>query len=317
MHVNHIYYPFNQVGDAPLAPSVIAIGDFDGVHIGHRQVFYQARMLADRLHCPAAVMTFHPHPREVLGKEGYSEYLTPLEEKLQQAAYLGMDAAYVVHFDRKLAMVAPVDFVEEILIPLQIKGIVAGFNFTFGHKARGTAADLLKYSRDRFAVEIVNPVHCHGEKVSSTLIREYIHQGDVTTARQLLGRPHRINGIVMHGQARGRTLGFPTANLQLTASYVLPCTGVYVVDVAWRNQTYPGVMNIGYNPTFYEETPQLSPEVYLLDVSPDLYGESLSVNFLQFIRPEKQFASVEDLIAEMHHDVKYARTWLKENKVYD
>lgn len=307
MEVVNIRYPLHIDKPETVRPSVVAIGYFDGVHLGHQGVLKQARDLAVRLNQVPGVMTFHPHPREVLGFDGYREYLTPLPEKLRQMEHAGMELAYVVHFDRDLAAVSPRGFVEKVLLPLEIKGAVIGFNYTFGHKASGKAEDLQRLSEGRFAVDIVKPVDFLGEKVSSTLLREQLHKGDVQAAAQFLGRPYRIHGTVEHGAGRGKTLGFPTANIRLADPYVVPRTGVYAVLVERQGRTYYGAMNIGYNPTFEADRKTVSVEVHLLDFSADLYGDTLYISFLRYLRPEQKFSSVDELVAQMHEDVRKTR----------
>ena len=210
----------------------------------------RARELAARLGVASAVMTFHPHPREVLGKSKLSGYITPLPDKLRQFARLGVDRTYVMKFDRLFADRTKEQFVEEVLIPLQVKGVVVGFNFCFGRGASGRAEDLKTLGEGRFCVEVIHPV-LEGEiPVSSTRLREALAAGDVVTAEKILGRPYLVEGEVVTGDRRGRTIGFPTANLALTQPYAIPKRGVYLVSVALGDRWIPGVMNIGLRPTF-------------------------------------------------------------------
>src|SRR5690606_33924291 len=248
METVQLSYPLDS--DKTYPPAVLAIGYFDGVHRGHQSVIRRARELAARLGVASAVMTFHPHPREVLGKSKLSGYITPLPDKLRQFARLGVDRTYVMKFDRLFADRTKEQFVEAVLIPLQVKGVVVGFNFCFGRGASGRAEDLKTLGEGRFCVEVIHPV-LEGEiPVSSTRLREALAAGDVVTAEKILGRPHLVEGEVVTGDRRGRTIGFPTANLALTQPYAIPKRGVYLVSVALGDRWIPGVMNIGLRPTF-------------------------------------------------------------------
>ncbi|WP_054949863.1 bifunctional riboflavin kinase/FAD synthetase [Numidum massiliense] len=308
MQVIHLRYPLDQ--NITYSAAVLAIGTFDGVHVGHREVLGRAMQLSAKLHVSSAAMTFDPHPREVLGRKTDGEYLTPLAEKLRQFEQCGLDIAYVVHFDQQLAQLAPRDFVERFLIPLQVKGIVVGYNYAFGHKASGTTEDLIHLGQGRYEVDIVQPVQLKAQHVSSTTIRELLKQGDMGRAADLLGRPYAVDGEVVHGKGRGgKLLGFPTANLQLCGSYAVPRVGVYIVRVDTLSGTRYGAMSIGFNPTFDDQMPVPSLEVHLLDVDEDLYGQTLRIHFLHYLRPEKKFNDVSELIAQMQKDVADTRAW--------
>lgn len=311
MQVQHICYPIIPDPKSQRHPSAVAIGSFDGIHLGHRTVFNRTKEMARKMDVLAGAMTFHPHPREILHPGRPFECLTPLPEKLRQMERERMDIAYVVHFDRELAALSPRRFVEEVLIPLHIEGVIVGFNYTFGHKASGKAEDLIRLSEGRFAVDIVQPIHTNDEEVvSSTRIRTLLQRGDVQAAAKLLGRPYYIDGIVKHGAGRGKHLGFPTANIHLVEPYVVPQTGVYAVKVEREGRTYDGAMSIGYNPTFEQDRRVKSVEVYLIDFSEELYGERLSIYFLHFLRPEVKFDTVDELIHQMHRDVQRTRQLL-------
>lgn len=218
-----------------------------------------------------------------------------------------MDVCYVLRFDHQLASLSPHSFVKEVLMPLQFKGVVVGFNHTFGHRASGTAEDLRRLGAGAMQVRIVEPVRLQGAQVSSTRLREALQQGEVETVARWLGRPYRIHGIVVHGAGRGKKLGFPTANIRLSDRYVMPRTGIYAVKVAHGGNTYYGTLSIGFNPTFESIREKVFVEVYILDYSGDLYGDTLYVNFLKYLRPEAKFASVEALIAQMREDVRQTR----------
>jgi riboflavin kinase/FMN adenylyltransferase len=239
-----------------------------------------------------------------------SRYLTPLPEKLVQFAQLGVDRTYVMRFDRDFAGLSRVSFVEEVLIPLRVQAVAVGFNFRFGHRAQGRAQDLGVLAKNRFVAKVVMPVVDEGIAVSSTRLRRALGDGEVDLAHRILGRPYTVKGTVVHGDRRGRTIGFPTANVQPAEPYLIPKNGVYVVQVRRNGRIDTGVMNIGNRPTFEDPVPRHTLEVHLFDVNEDLYGQTLEVAFLHFLREEKRFDSVDALVKQIRADVAQARNWL-------
>lgn len=310
MQIYNLSYPLQL--SSPIPPAVLAIGYFDGIHRGHRTLIEKAQWMAKSLGVSSAVMTFHPHPREVLGKKPVTHSLTPPQEKMNQLAKMGVDLVHIMKFDTNLAMRSPEEFVEDILIPLQVKGVVVGYDFTFGRNASGTAQDLERLAKGRFNVEVIPPIEESQLPVSSSRIRKALANGEVETAHQVLGRPYAIRGKVVPGDGRGKTIGFPTANLQLLESYTVPMDGVYLVSVELAQGRYYGLMNIGYRPTFDDPTPRKQLEVYLLDLNEDLYGQELKVEFLRFLRKEQKFNSLEELVNQLRQDEKTARDWIEQ-----
>ncbi|WP_139488939.1 bifunctional riboflavin kinase/FAD synthetase [Brevibacillus dissolubilis] len=305
MKTIHLKYPL--LDDLELDPCAVAIGYFDGVHLGHRRVIQKAVDHAKAHGIKSAVMTFDPHPREVLGQTGYTSYLTPLADKLEQMEKLDVDFVYVMTFDIAFSSVYPEDFVDEVLMKLQARHVVVGFDYTFGYRGSGTAQTLQELAGERYTLDIVGPVNRLGEKVSSTIIREYLHHGDVEQVRHLLGRPYKIKGTVVHGDKRGRTIGFPTANLSPVRPYLIGKNGVYGVKCSINGHTYNGVINIGIKPTFELEKKAKSLEVHLFDFAQEIYDQEMEVEFLFFIREEQKFAGVDALIAQIQKDVLYAK----------
>ncbi|MDI3327223.1 MAG: bifunctional riboflavin kinase/FAD synthetase [Alicyclobacillaceae bacterium] len=289
-------------------PCVIALGTFDGVHIGHQQILAQGRSEALRRGVPFAVFLCDPHPRKVLGLGSqYDVQLTPLNEKLRLLEHYGADFVYILSFTREVAAIPPERFVLEVLVPLRPVVLVAGFDYTFGAGGRGDSSLLRAMGESRdIAVIVVPAVSRYGEKISSTLIREKLSYGDVALVRELLGRPYAVVGRVSRGEGRGRTLGFPTANLEMAERFVLPRSGVYAVRAAWGPEDHLGVMNIGVRPTFHD-TGAVSAEVHILDWNADLYGVEMRVEFLDFLRPERKFSSAEELAAQIRRDAEEAR----------
>jgi riboflavin kinase/FMN adenylyltransferase len=305
METIELHYPLTQFNRAPGA-IVMAIGDFDGVHLGHQEVIRTAKRLALQHDCFSAIMTFHPHPREVLGHTKYAKYIAPYADKMARFAALDIDYSYSVHFDKTFARVTASEFVEEMLMKLNINTVVVGFDFTFGYLGAGTVETLKELADGRFKVEVVRPYHLDGEKVSSTVIREHLHFGDVFTASEFLGRPYQVSGRVVKGEQRGRTIGFPTANIEVEQPYVIPCNGVYIVECFVHGQAHYGVMNIGKKPTFHDQF-ETTLEAHLFDFDLDIYGAEIQVHFLMFIRSEKRFNGIQELIAQIQADVELAK----------
>lgn len=312
MNIYNIHYPLSE---RKYDPSIIAIGFFDGVHLGHQQVIKRACQMAKKQHLPCGIMTFTPHPKEVIGIRDHIDQITPLEKKLELVEKHGIDFAYVVHFSKEFASIAPSDFIEEFLMKLQIKGVVIGFDFTFGSMGSGTAETLMELSNGRYLVDVVEPFYDHGEKVSSTRIRDYLLSGKVADANRLLGRNYSFLGRVVHGDKRGRTIGFPTANLQLVGDYLSMKKGVYACLVHVRGEIHLGVMNIGYNPTFEKKRIIASYEVHIIDFNAEIYDEVLEVELIEFIRNEKKFDRMEALIKQIQADVDYAKQIMADSMI--
>lgn len=293
----------------------LAIGFFDGVHRGHQAVIGEAQKTAQSSGWLPAVMTFDPHPRAVLGKAPIHRFLTPLDEKLALFKELGVKRTYVVRFDSTFASLSKEAFVDEVLVPLGVRAVSVGFNFTFGHQAKGKAHDLQELSQGRFLAKVVEPIFLanHDQEpvvVSSTRLRQSLAEGNMEMVETILGRPYAIEGTVVHGDGRGRKIGFPTANLELSQPYLIPRRGVYLVRVEMEETHGFGLMNIGVRPTFAGTQMEERLEVHLLDKSGDFYGKKLRVHFIHFLREERKFASVEELISQIQRDQKNAENWI-------
>ncbi|WP_017740729.1 bifunctional riboflavin kinase/FAD synthetase [Scytonema hofmannii] len=316
-----------------LTPTCVALGKFDGVHRGHQRVIQP--ILPDvtaSSHAYSTVVTFNPHPQEFFTGLART-WLTPLDEKIFQLRSLGVEQLVLLPFDKELSALTPEQFVEKILIQqLQAKRISVGQDFCFGSNRSGTAKDLqVLAAKFDIPVTIVPIETCasperadnsdasdssiHQTRISTSLIRQVLQNGDIRQANKLLGRPYTLIGDVIKGQQLGRTIGFPTANLQLPKDKFLPSFGVYAVRVSTLSETlnapeytYLGVMNIGNRPTV-NGTYQ-SVEVHLFDWSGDLYGKKLAVQLEQFLRPEEKFSSVEALKQQIQQDCIAARAFL-------
>lgn len=310
MKIVSISYPLTPEQKNELGiPQVAAIGQFDGLHLGHGSVISTAVDLARKEAIPSAVITFYPHPKDVMRKGNYEGYLTPQVDKQELLAEMGIDILYVVDFNEDFSQVSPEDFVTEMLMPLQLHTAVVGFDFRFGFKGAGRADLLHEMSRGTIQVVTVPPFLMDGEKVGSSSIRSALFSGRIEDATRWLGRNYRIRGTVIHGEKRGRALGFRTANLELEAHYVTPALGVYAVwarcstDKEWL----PGVMSVGLKPTFHDGIVKPIYEVHLLDFDGDLYGQTMIVDVVQFIRKELKFNSVNELIEGISRDVAKTR----------
>ncbi|MDS3859834.1 bifunctional riboflavin kinase/FAD synthetase [Thermosynechococcaceae cyanobacterium BACA0444] len=292
--------------------TAIALGNFDGLHLGHQAVI--GALAQAPSHLQRALVTFTPHPQAFF--QGITRpLLTPLAEKVPILAGLGIEQLIRIPFTHALAQLSPEAFVQSILVnQLQTEFIAVGFNFGFGAKRAGTAADLQNLAWEfGIPVVIVEPQRFGPDRISSSAIRQALGEGHISLAQKLLGRPYRLQGTVIQGQQLGRSLGFPTANLALEPEKFLPRQGVYVVTVqgdGWE-QPWPGVLNLGNRPTVSGE--HLTAEVHLLDWAGDLYGQVLRTDCYHFLRPELKFASLTELRQQISQDCHQARHWLETN----
>jgi len=298
------------VDSGPLAGAVVAIGNFDGVHRGHRAVIGAALKRARSLGRKAAALTFTPHPRLFLRPQEPLFQLSSEREKLRLLAASGLDGAIVMRFDAALAATSAEDFIARILSgALGIGGAAIGFDFHFGKNRAGSPAFLTEQGvRLGFTVDIVPPLEDEGRPVSSGAVREALAAGRVVEAAELLGAPWFVSGEVIHGDKRGRELGFPTANLKLDPSCGLK-HGIYAVRADIAGKRHDGVASFGRRPMFDDGAPLL--EVYLFDFEGDLYGKTIDVAFIGWIRHEQKFESIDTLKRHMLADVAQARDALK------
>jgi riboflavin kinase/FMN adenylyltransferase len=289
-----------------LVRPVVAIGNFDGVHLGHREVIAKAQERARAAHRPAAVLTFEPHPRSFFQPDEPSFHLSSEAAKLRLLAATGLDGTIMLTFDAALAGLSAEAFVEQILVDrIDIAGAVIGFNFYFGKDRRGSPDFLVAQgAHHSFSVDVVPPFHRHGVRVSSGAVRDALVAGHIAEANDLLGYPWFVTAQVVHGDKRGRTLGYPTANLRLGPDCGLK-HGIYAVRVGLSGARYDGVASFGRRPMF--DTGAVLLEIFLFDFSGDLYGAALDVAFIAWIRPEMNFDNIDDLIRRMDEDTRQAR----------
>ena len=285
--------------DAEPRPRHVAVGEFDGVHLGHREVIRGAD----------TVVTFEPHPRTVVAPQAAPKLLTTLPVKADLIAELGVRELVVIPFDAALARQSPQAFIDGVLVAkLRAHTVAVGENFRFGHKAAGDAA--LLRAQAAFTTRVARLVEVGGQIVSSTHVRALVAAGEIETANRLLGAPFQLRGAVAHGDQRGRTLGYPTANLVPDPAHVCPGHGVYAcraaVEVRGRWETWPAATSVGVRPTFVTGRGVLV-EAYLLGFEGDLYGRELRLTFLERLRGERRFDSAEALVEQMRADVEDAR----------
>jgi len=285
--------------DAQRRPRHVAVGEFDGVHLGHREVMRGAD----------TVLTFEPHPRAVVMPDSAPKLLTSLETKADLIAGVGVEELVVIPFDGAFASRSAQDFIDHVLVEqLGAEQVSVGENFRFGHRAKGDVA--LLQAQDAFETRVVELVELDGEIVSSTHIRELIEAGVMERAGECLGSPFQLRGLVAHGDKRGRALGFPTANLVPDPALVYPGHGVYAcraaveIDAEWR--WWPAATNVGVRPTFVTGR-GLLVEAFLLGFDGDLYGRELRLAFLSRLRGELRFESVDELVEQMQRDVEETR----------
>ncbi|HEY4115958.1 MAG TPA: bifunctional riboflavin kinase/FAD synthetase [Rhizomicrobium sp.] len=305
---------FRHYDDIPEAyrRAAVAIGNFDGVHLGHQALLARTKALARANSAPAGVLAFEPHPQEYFRPEAEPFRLTPFRTKARLLAECGVDAMYAVAFDAAMAQRTAEEFVRDVLVQgLGARAVIVGGDFRFGKGRAGDTAMLAELGRRYgFALEVFEPVLAHdAQKISSTEIRDALKAGKPEVAAQLLGHWWAIEGHVEHGDARGRELGFPTANMPLDG-YMRPAFGIYAVRATITESEKPGrryfgVANVGIRPMF--ETPRPLIETYLFDFSGDLYGKHLSVELIAYLRPEMTFDSVEALKSQMTKDSEQAR----------
>ncbi len=308
--------------------NLVAIGKWDGVHLAHQEILNALVAASRESGGQSVVIGFHPLPMAVIRPEAAPPMLQTLSERAEVMAQIGVDVHLALPFDPVFAALTPEEFVREVLVGhLRATQVMVGFNFTFGRGGKGTA-EMLRHlcEAHNIPVRIFDPVRIAGENVSSTEVRFYVAEGKMESAARLLGRPFTTRGTVIHGDKRGRQLGFPTANLSLTSGRLLPANGVYVARIRLlgpvdpdaerfprtveprSGPSYGAMLNLGRRPSF--QGSDLRCEAHLFDFSGDLYDQELQVEFLQHLRPEQPFPSLDALKAQLAHDEKVAREYL-------
>jgi riboflavin kinase/FMN adenylyltransferase len=294
----------------PLKKAVITIGNFDGVHIGHQALFHTVIEKAAALGGTAVAMTFDPHPLQILAPSAHPPIITLTEQKIELIAKTGLDILICIPFTLEFASISARSFVVDLLLErLGMRAMVVGRDYSFGRKREGNLALLQQWAHELdFEVLVLDWINGAGEgiqRISSTQIRELVTDGKMEDARKMLGRPYQIRGVVSSGRNRGgRLLGFPTANIRLQDE-LCPKQGIYAVTVEYGRQTYQGVANIGYSPTFDDRV--FSIEVHILDFHQNIYNDPIRINFIRRLRDEIKFGSIDALAEQIHEDVALAR----------
>jgi riboflavin kinase/FMN adenylyltransferase len=289
----------------PFINPVVTLGNFDGVHLGHQRIFERLKAEAINIQGEAIVITFEPHPLKILSPKHCPPLITPFKKKMMLIEKIGIEKVLCIEFSLDFAEISPPEFVKDILAEkVSTKKVIIGYNYHFG-KGKSGDAETLKNICKRFniEVEIVEALAIDHIIVSSSKIRELIRKGNVEKASKLLGRDYPIIGKVIEGAKRGYAMGYPTANLEISEE-LYPKTGVYAVEVLWKNQVFKGLANVGYNPTF--DTKAFSLEVHILNFNHEIYGDEIQVNFKRRIRNEIRFDSPSHLIDQIRKDIQWA-----------
>jgi len=295
---------FSYLDDAQecLDGIVVALGNFDGIHKGHQQLIIEAVNKAKELNCPSAIFTFRNHPVNEIAGKTVVKCIMDIHEKAAVAERLGVDYMINVTFDWRIMKMNPDDFVDKLLVKgLGIKHAVCGFNYSFGYKGAGTPQLLIEKGKaDGFGVSVIPEYSIDNQTVSSTYIRSLIEKGDMERYELFTGRTYKIGGYVMHGQMFGRTMGFPTANLNLSLNMALPVNGVYVTKTWIGDNVYDSVTNVGNKPTVGEF--DKNAESHIFGFEGDIYGSRVVVEFIKLLRPEKHFDSIDELSKQINID---------------
>lgn len=304
-----------DIHQAP-AQTVLTIGNFDGVHLGHREIFRKVVRKARAMHGTAAVLTFEPHPLRFLAPDKAPPRINTPPEKVRLLEASCIDLLLILEFNQRFADLPAEAFVRDILVDkLAVAELVVGYDYAFGKNREGDL-DFLQAKAEQygFRLETLGPIRQGGEVYSSTRIRQALQAGEVAGVVKVLGRHFTLDGRVVHGAGRGRNLGFPTANLE-TDKELVPAEGVYAVKVKWRDRLYDAVVNIGTCPTFAGQKPTL--EIHLIDFRQSLYGETLRLYFVERLRAEQRFPSPAALVTAIRSDVERARTLLETRDVVE
>jgi len=297
-------------GISPEKDMLLTIGVFDGVHLGHQHLLSQLRERARELNLLSGVITFRQHPRAVLSSRAELPYLTSLEEKVSLIKNEGIDSVIPLSFTPELAQLSARQFVGLLLKHLRMRGLILGNDFVLGRNREGDVDALRRLGEEMgFSVDAVPPLRISHKVVSSTAIRDALAKGNMKKVSSLIGRFFSLQGRVTKGAGRGSGLGFPTANLEIDPEHILPADGVYATRIYIDGKSYPSVTNIGKNPTFGEN--KRTVETYIINYSGNLYERELKIDFIERLRGEKRFESVEDLIRQMTADVQQGKIILE------
>lgn len=293
-------------------PLVLSLGMFDGVHLGHQSIIQHLKQKKEEIpNSETAILTFWPHPRLVFNPNDDLKLLNSITEKTIKIEEFGIENLILKEFDKNFRDLSGEEFIREILVKkLNVKYLVIGYDHVFGKNKSGNYSLLQKLSKEMdYQVEQMEAVNLLNEHISSTKIRNALLNGEISTANEMLGYEYSVSGEVVHGKKIGRTIGFPTANIQVDSIKLLPKKGAYIVEVIWKNQSYKGMLSVGTNPTVNGK--ELSTEVFILDFDQTIYGENITVKFKEFLHEEIKFESLEKLIDRLQEDEKLTREYFK------
>ncbi|MBF6977756.1 riboflavin biosynthesis protein RibF [Tuanshanicoccus lijuaniae] len=313
MEIIRLQHPYHKE-QIPKQKIVLALGFFDGVHRGHQAVIRRAKEEAQKRGVPLAVMTFNQHPK-ILYRNLQAEdvqYLTLLERKLELLRALAVDYLFLVDYTLDFGKQSPQSFVDDYIVGLNAIAVVAGFDYTYGKKALANMETLPVHAKERFDVIEVPELIVDEQKVGSSNIKTLIESNHIENANRELGYAYQTSGVVVHGDKRGRTIGYPTANVQINPQEVLPSVGVYVVRIFVDGTWYQGMASIGYNITF-EANRRKTCEVYILDFDRDIYGYHVRVEWLSYLRNEMKFSGIDGLVAQLDADLLQTREYFERN----
>lgn len=311
MKVIELEYPWNK--ELTSGKVILALGFFDGVHLGHQKLIKDAKKIANKRNLPLMVMTFPRHPQELLSNDKKFEYLTTLTEKKIEMTKLGVDYLVLINFTKEFSQLSPQKFVDQVLLKLKANTVVAGFDYTYGpNKKVDNVNNLPEFAQHQFDVKVEPKQTYEGMKISSTHIRQAIKKGDFSLANKLLGRPYTMSGEIVHGYRRGHQLGFPTANLAINHDKVLPKEGVYATRVKIDGRWYEAMTNVGHNDTFNNQ--ELTIEANIFDFDEEVYGKQMTIEWYKFMRGEIKFSGLDALVNQMKQDQKNIKAYFAQNK---
>jgi riboflavin kinase/FMN adenylyltransferase len=295
---------YTSIDDVKLDAAFVTIGSFDGVHLGHQSIITDLVNHAKMADAKSVVITFYPHPAVVLQKNNKPIYLTHPERRAELFENLGVDVVITFPFTLELANMRAEDFMRQLKNRLNIQQLWIGYDFSLGKNREGNAEKLEEIGKVLdYQLQIFNPIKIDDQTISSSMIRSLIVEGQVSVAAKFLGRNYQVRGEIIHGDSRGRTLGFPTANVQVWKEQLLPKPGIYATWSVLQGQRFPSVTNIGYRPTFSSGPSNITVEPYLIDFDRNIYHEVMDLEFVQFVRDELKFSSIEALKDQISTDI--------------
>ena len=315
LHKNLDLKIYNSIADfTPLKKTIVTLGTFDGVHVGHRKIIDKLIQNAQEYDCESLILTFFPHPRMVLQEKSEIMLLNTIDEKIELLTDTGLNNLIIHPFDAAFSRLTAEEFVSQILVEkFNIKKIIIGYDHRFGRNRTADIKDLIIFGQEYgFEVEQISAQEIDAVSISSTKIRAALNDGDVDLANHYLGYNYSLSGIVVEGKQLGRTINFPTANIAVSENYkLIPAIGVYIVKSSMHGRTVFGMMNIGTRPTV--DGTSLSTEVYFFDFDQNIYGEKITIEILHRIRNEQKFESVDVLKEQLSTDKEYSQKWIKTN----